>query len=157
MWAVLCISRYLCKYVLWNHILNIFKTFPCVLKSEQACCFLYEWNFHLFYKFHVRFRIALSYWCEASKPQSTRIFQSLLYALPCDNRLYIFLFKSYPLQFNKWCSNIFGRCDALKKNNIISVVFLLKMQNLNLSMRKHQTTPKWGAFYKKLVNILQKF
>ena len=83
------VSFHLCKCLQWNHILNIFRIFPYILKSE-ACHFLCEGSFSLFYKFHVRTVIVLFYWHKVSKPKSTRVVQSLLCALSCAKCLYTY-------------------------------------------------------------------
>ena len=83
------VSFHLCKCLQWNHILNIFRIFPYILKSE-ACHFLCEGSFSLFYKFHVRTVIVLFYWRKVSKPKSTRVVQSLLCALSCAKCLYTY-------------------------------------------------------------------
>lgn len=52
------VSFHLCKCLQWNHILNIFKIFPCIIKSE-ACHYLCEGNFSLFYKFQWELSVQL--------------------------------------------------------------------------------------------------
>ena len=49
-----------------------------------------------------------------------------------------------------WCTHhhIWTDVHSYTRHNITSVVFLFKMHNLNLNMRKYQGNPNWKIFYK---------